>query len=141
MSAMPRGAQGRDLTNAAAHARAVRGRYVLAVATGMLTVDDVIRQAQDASGIPLRRIRLTSLLQAQEGWGRGQARSVIDRLLAFLSNTDTSELPELTIGWLLDNRAGGTRYRAFIEAIATTDPMSAPWSGFPRFPQPGKDLS
>ncbi|MCC3292854.1 hypothetical protein [Arthrobacter sp. zg-Y1110] len=91
------------------------------------TVADVLRAAGTKEYRPLLRIRLGMLLRYQPGWGKGKAEAVVDHVLSVTGAKLDRRL--VNVGWLLDPRAGGRRYTAWLDALEPKkDP---PWSGFP----------
>lgn len=125
---------------AARHARRTRAEALLSVATGMLTVTDVIKEsATDPTGA-LLKIRLHQLLQAQDGWGQGRALRVIHRTLDVLGEpvSDRAEMLSKTLSWLLDSRTGGNRLAAFCDVLMERKQDVPPWPGFPHLAAPTK---
>lgn len=113
---------------AAAAARRVRAEWLLAVAGGLVTPTDVLRAATGQDGGPLLRLRLSQLLRAQDGWGTARVRRVVDRIAELAA----ASVPpaRMTVGWLLDPRAGGRRWLMWCEVMHTTRTVE-PWPGFP----------
>jgi hypothetical protein len=106
----------------------VRAEYLVALAEGLLTINDVIDAASTAEGIPLRRISLRQLLTTQPGWGERRAAKVLS---VVCSNMDVSDVKgDLTIGWLIDPRAGYRRWLSWLDAHQAK--IEGPWAGFPR---------
>ncbi|MGK3708773.1 hypothetical protein [Arthrobacter sp. IK3] len=91
------------------------------------TVADVLAASAMKENRPLLRLRLTILLRYQPGWGRLRAEGVVDHVLSVTGAKLDRRL--VNVGWLLDPRAGGRRYAAWLDALQPKkDP---PWSGFP----------
>lgn len=112
---------------ALSQARLVRAEYLVALAEGLIDVSDVLEFAATEAGKPLRRISLRQLLLSQPGWGDRRTKHALslltDRLGAPIN------MKEMTIAWLLDPRAGGRRYMAWLDVRQPKD--EAPWPGFP----------
>lgn len=118
---------------AIAAAKIARANALMAVAEGLVSIWDILQMA--AIDIPLRKISLQQLLAAQPGWGMRRAEKVISDTLAFSEReTHAQYARRATIGWLLDNRSGGGRYRAFVDAVLRTDATEPPWPGYPYSP-------
>lgn len=108
-------------------ARRMRAEYLMGVSESVLTIDDVIRAARRPECAALRRILLRQLLMAPTGSGPRGAENVLQRMFALLGARNPAKKP--TITWLLDERVGGVRLRAFLDARTTSsDP---PWPQWP----------
>ena len=59
-------------------ARVMRGEWLQLLASGSVTVTDLLVAAADGEGSPLRRLRLEQVLAAQEEWSIERARTVFD---------------------------------------------------------------
>ncbi|MBG0738705.1 hypothetical protein IV500_04640 [Paeniglutamicibacter antarcticus] len=104
-----------------------RAQWLMLVHEGMVTPGDVLTDAAGTQARPLLKLTLRQLLLAQPGWGRTRAYAIIDKVL---SVADASiDRRQVTIGWLLDPRAGGRRFAAWLDAIDPRKELSAP--GFP----------
>ncbi|KAB1661614.1 hypothetical protein F8O07_06835 [Pseudoclavibacter sp. CFCC 13796] len=108
-------------------ARLMRAEYLLGVNDAVLTIDDVIRSSRQPARSPLRRIQLRQLLMAQTGTGPKGADLTIERMFDLLELRRPPKRP--TIAWLLDERAGGVRLRAFLDARTTSS--EPPWPQWP----------
>lgn len=118
-----------SLANSAlADARRQRAEWLIAVAEGTVPLDDFIRHAATEEGRPLLRVKLRQLLMAQPGWGEVKTRALIDHVLAITGAAGMSHT-KVTLAWLLDSRAGGKRFLAFLDAI--TPKAAPPHPGFP----------
>lgn len=118
---------------ALSEARRMRSEYLVAVTTGLLTVRDVVDAAALDSGRPLRRILLRQLHLSQEGWGDARTSRLLSGLGARIDLRD-GEVGDWTIAWLLDPRAGGRRYLAWLDV--QQEKTVEPWTGFPFAPAP-----
>lgn len=100
---------------------------VLPSAPAPATVGTVLEAVAEQENRPLLRLRLRMLLRYQPGWGAVRADQVIDHVLSVTGAKLDRRL--VTVGWLLDPRAGGRRFTAWIDALEPKkDP---PWTGFP----------
>lgn len=100
---------------------------VLPPAPEPATVAKVLEAVAEPENRPLLRLRLRMLLQYQPGWGAVRADQIIDHVLSVTGAKLDKRL--VTVGWLLDPRAGGRRFTAWIDALEPKkDP---PWKGFP----------
>ena len=117
-----------ESANAARHSAAVyRAQWLMLVHDGMVTPGDVLTDAARPEARPLLKLSLRQLLLAQPAWGRTRADAIIDKIL---SVTDAKiERRQVTIGWLLDPRAGGRRFAAWLDAIDPRKELTGP--GFP----------
>lgn len=115
-----------------------RAEHLSLVATGLLSVHDVVASACAPEGAPLLRISLRQLLGAQPDWGKTRVNAAMARMATLLGEDDASR--ERTVAWLVDPRVRGARLLAF--ADATTSDIGPPWPGFPFTPPPlpGQDL-
>ncbi|MCC3299448.1 hypothetical protein [Arthrobacter caoxuetaonis] len=91
------------------------------------TVADVLKASESKEYRPLLKIRLGMLLRYQPGWGRIRAEGVVDHVLAVTGVKLDRRL--VNVGWLLDPRAGGRRYTAWLDALEPK--KNPPWQGFP----------
>lgn len=133
--AQPSGGRLADLATAAAARRTAnrqRAEYLSSVATGLLSVHDVISAACTTEGAALRRIALAQLLGAQPDWGRTKVRDAMTHLRTI--GGEPHDLGRVTVGWLVDPRARGARLLAFVDS--TVPDPGPPWPGFPFAPQP-----
>lgn len=113
----------------------MRAEYLLSITIGDITPLDLIRQAARQGGRPLLTLRLNKILIAQQGWGDKKAETAIKEICAVLSEnlkTDGKNGHKLTVGWLLDPRAGGRRLMAWVDVVEVRSrKIAPPWSGFP----------
>ena len=124
-----------EIANSAAlAANRQRAAALLAIldAESPIGVTGVICAACTTSGRPLRRITLRQLLLAQPGWGSDRARKVLEQMTDTLG-VENVDLRRLTIAWLLDPRAGGTRFMAFCDALRPR--AAGSWTGYPFGPK------
>jgi hypothetical protein len=119
---------------AAAAARMVRAKLLIQIADSdnPTTAVDALHAAVGTEGKPILRISIRDILLAQPGWGEERTARTIRQIL------DNLQIPEpksrkMTIGWLLDRRAGGRRFMAFADALRVKD---LPWAGFPHTKRP-----
>jgi hypothetical protein len=104
-----------------------RAQWLMLVHDGMVTPGDVLTDAAGPAARPLLKLSLRQLLLAQQGWGETRAYGVIDKIL---SVTDAKiERRQVTIGWLLDPRAGGRRFAAWLDAFEPRSALGG--AGFP----------
>ncbi|GAA4033698.1 hypothetical protein GCM10023063_16870 [Arthrobacter methylotrophus] len=117
-----------EKANAARRSAAVyRAQWLMLIHDGMVTPGDVLADAAGPEARPLLNLSLRQLLLAQQGWGRTRADNVIDKIL---SVTDAKiERRQVTIGWLLDPRAGGRRFAAWLDAFEPRSALGG--AGFP----------
>ena len=117
--------------SALAAARRERAELLVDIAKGLLTPREFIDMARDPWWIALRRASLKQVIISEPDVGAGRWRQVRDRMLDALD----IKVPDkyLTVGWVLDPRAGGRRYLALVDALR---PREAPWPGFPWEPNP-----
>jgi hypothetical protein len=128
--------------SAAAAARYLRADYLMAVTTGILRPLDVIDAAVESSNRALRTVRMSYLFgPLVDDLDDPEARTkhvpwrvVKRRLLEALDLSPRTPDKELTVGWLLDPRAGGKRWYALHDALRARD--QSPWPGFPWAPPP-----
>lgn len=113
----------------------MRADYLLSITSGDITPLDLIRKAARPTGRPLLKMSLTQILIAQQGWGAKKAQAALMEICAVLKTDLKSEQKNghrLTVGWLLDPRAGGRRLMAWVDVVEIrTRKMAPPWSGFP----------
>ena len=118
-------------------ARLTRAEQLVAIAKGLLTPEDVVDTARRADWVALRSLSLQQLVLSVPEAGPRRWREVRDRLLGVLGAKLSDK--DLTVGWLLDPRAGGRRYLAFIDAMRPR--REPPWPGFPWEPDPASSLA
>lgn len=104
-----------------------RAEWLMRVLDGSAGVQDLMKEAARPEARPLLKLSLRQVLLAQKGWGRMRADGVIDHITSVIGGKIDRRL--LTVGWLLDPRAGGRRYAAWLDAF---QPKTGPlWPGFP----------
>lgn len=108
----------------------VRSTWLLAIAEGVVSVDDVVIHAGEIAGKPLRPLRLHQLLSAQHGWGATRTNSVLVRMGVILGQP--VDRRRASVAWLLDGRSPA-RFDAWLMARKGPAP---PWPGFPYTPAP-----
>lgn len=114
-----------EVANAArAEAIRLRAEWLIAVADGRATTGEVLAAACQPGGKPLRRIRLSALLEAQPGWGPARARRVVN---VVTSKVGIAVTATPTVGWLV-NRRYPHRLDAWSEVVA---PDEVPWPDYP----------
>lgn len=106
-------------------ARRYRAEWLVGIASGTVTVDNLLRHATTVDGRALTRIGLRQLIGAVPGQGDVTAR----RKLAILARRCGTDERRLTVGWLLDNRASGRLAAWLVTDRPDTTPR--PWDGFP----------
>lgn len=112
-------------------AQEARAEWLLQIHYKKVKPRDFIDAARDPSWVALRRESLRQVIISEPGVGEGRWRQVRDRMLDALDIKVWDK--DLTVGWVLDPRAGGRRYHALIDALR---PREAPWPGFPWEPKP-----
>lgn len=120
------------LRHARQDAARIRATWLTRVATGHVGVLDVVVATTRPGGKPLRAVRVKELLRSQPAWGYSRSGRVMRHLRA--SAKVAAHVPdrELTLSWLLDNRArDGDRFVALLDALEAQSPRLAPWPGFP----------
>lgn len=116
---------------AAAAARLRRGKYLVAIGKRDTTPLIAINDAHEAWGTELRAMRLSTLFLAHGDMTERQWRLIRDRMLGALQLEVRDR--DLTIQWLLDQRAGGRRLYALKDALRTRS--ESPWPGYPWAPR------
>ena len=110
-----------------------RAEWLLAVASGVLEISELLETAINDPESVIHKITLRELLLSQEGWGKGRTKRILDSV----RDTLGVDIPirSMTVGWLLSRKeVGASRFLAWIDAF---DPRtSAPWVGFPFAPRP-----
>jgi hypothetical protein len=121
---------------AGAAARRCRAEWMLGVTQGLIEPTQLVQHAATDDGAPLLRINLRRLLLARPGRGARDADSVIEALLReHPSRTNGTKPADLTVAWLLDNRALGRRFSTWL-AVLHANRTEPPWPGFPFTPAP-----
>lgn len=112
-------------------ARRAAGRYraewLLLLNDEIVTPDDLLKDAGTPAGRPLLKLSLAQVLMSLPGWGRKRCDSILNHVIAVTGAK--VEPRQMTVGWLLDPRAGGRRYQAWLDARQPKD--GPPWPGFP----------
>jgi len=120
--------------NAALHsARRQRAEWLIGLDSGLVDPMELITHSALDSGRALRRLTLRQVLIAQPRWGATRAGEVLTLLHAFTHAQ--VEIPALTVGWLVDNRATGARFVAWFDVTAI-DREDPPWPGYPLYGRP-----
>lgn len=104
-----------------------RAQWLMLIHDGMVTPGDVLADAAGPDARPLLKLSLRQLLLAQQGWGRTRADGIIDKILSVTGAK--IERRQVTIGWLLDPRAGGRRFAAWLDAFEPRSALGG--AGFP----------
>ena len=112
---------------ARASARRYRAEWLISITEGLVNPFELIEQAATDLGRPLRKLSLRQVLLAQPGWGKVMTAPRLEMLRNTLK---ASSDERLTVGWLIDFRAGGRRYLTFLDVFTATKTQS-PWPGFP----------
>lgn len=104
-----------------------RAEWLMLVNDRMVLPGDLIAEAARPEAKSLLKLSLRQLLLAQPGWGRTRANTVIDKILS-VSNANI-ERRQATVGWLVDPRAGGRRFAAWLDAFEPRSALGG--AGFP----------
>jgi len=120
---------------ARATARRMRGEWLLLLADGVFTAEDLFREAATPQGRPLRRLTLKQVLSAQPDCSEERALKITRKICSTLRLDPAPPTRDLTVAWLLNPAAGGTRLLAYLDAL---HPRTIPWPGFPMTPHPAK---
>lgn len=118
---------------AKANARKMRGEWLVLINQGVFSPHDLFQEAATHAGRPLRRLTLRQVLSAQADCSDERALRLVKKICSTLRLDPAPPPRDLTVGWLLDTRTGGTRILAYLDAI---HPRSTPWPGFPMTPPP-----
>jgi hypothetical protein len=110
----------RDMSVASAAlraARSARGAALAGLASGVLSMPELIELAMGDEGVALRRILVHSLL-AELGCPE-RRRDELFGLLRRICHVDSSRAPgrRLTLGWICDRRSTGRRSGALADAL------------------------
>lgn len=119
---------------AADAARRRRAEWLIGIAEGVLTVDDLFTEMSQPDSRDLSKLTLRQVLLAVPG----ASRSDTDRKLTIMRRTlGLEQLPprKMTLAWLFDPRCNNRRYQAYIDATHP-DRGQTPWPGFPATPPP-----
>lgn len=104
-----------------------RAEWLMLVHDRMVTIGDVLAEAERPEAKSLLKLSLRQMLLAQPSWGRTRVNSSIDKILSVAEAK--IERGQVTIGWLLDPRAGGRRYAAWLDSFEPRSALGGP--GFP----------
>lgn len=115
------------LNSARKAANRYRSEWLLSLNDEMVTPADLLAEAGTAAGRPLLKISLSQVLLSQPGWGRKRCDFILKHVLSIAGVSIDQK--NLTVGWLLDSRAGGRRYQAWLDAMESKE--GPPWAGFP----------
>lgn len=102
-----------------------RAEWLLAITSGLITVDDLIVQSTTLEGTPLLKIRLKQLLAAQPDCSMATATRLVDRVVS-VTGAQPKSAP--TVGWLVNTKGGGRRLLAWLDALHA---KNEPVPGFP----------
>ncbi|WP_375000186.1 hypothetical protein [Aeromicrobium sp. CTD01-1L150] len=108
-------------------AQRYRAEWLVAIASEVIDVHDLIVHASAEEGAPLRKLRLRQVLMAKPAWGP----VVADQMLARLGEIVETGRAPLTVGWLIDSRTAGRRLLAWLDV---NHPRGAPTPNFPYMP-------
>jgi hypothetical protein len=114
------------LNSARRSADRFRAEWLILINEEMMKPADLLREAARPEAKPLMKLSLRQVLLAQPGWGRRKTDTVIDHVSAI--SGARIDRRKITVGWLLDPRAGGRRFAAWLDAFT---PKNQPWPGFP----------
>jgi hypothetical protein len=115
------------LAGARRSASRVRAEWLMLVNDETVTPADLLNEAARADARPLLRLSLRQVLLAQPAWGRKRTEAVIGHISSIFGGR--IEGRQITVGWLLDPRAGGRRFHAWLDAHQPK--TRPPWPGFP----------
>ena len=118
-----------SLHRASIAAARMRSEWMMSIHDGVLTSMDLISEAAAPHGRPLRRIRLLQLLAAAPQGGLSKAGKSLNLLRLRLGDTTTAQ-KTMTVGWLIDARSTGVRFKAWLDAIESSR-TQPPWPGYP----------
>jgi hypothetical protein len=105
----------------------LRAEWLVSLDAELVSVSDLLLHACTLEGRPLLRLPLRQVLLSQPDLGVARAGKILARIQDLLG----LEMPvrKMTVAWLLDRRAGGRRFMAWLDA--TQKSRSEPWPGFP----------
>ena len=122
-------------------ASATRSGFMMSLAGGDITMDDVLDSYPDVP--ELGKIRLVDLLAAQPGVSYQRARRIIVRFRRFANRRFPGaykKVPEKpTISYLRHSQAGPAMARAWKMSMGNY--THVPWAGFPWTSEPNEDTS
>lgn len=113
-------------------ARKLRAEFLIALHEHRIEPLDVVEDARHSWALPLRQLRLDRVF-LESGMSARRWRLIRDRMLDVL--VENVPPAKLTVGWVLDPRAGGRRHYALGDAVR--ERITEPWPGFPWQPPPG----
>lgn len=119
----------RDVSEALRLANQARGEWMLSVAEGLMSVDDLIAVACNDDGRPLRKLRLEQVIAAQPDVSLAEAKRQVASISRISGYKDDKPM---LVGWLIDARSQGTRIDAWVDASTPREI----WTGFPFTSQP-----
>jgi hypothetical protein len=124
----------RPLWALAADARAKRSGWLVALASGMVGIADVLAAAAGTDGRALRQLALADVLYAamrfkypaSPSYARRASRAILAEVL---SRTGAPGARGVKLSWLLSSRSGGRRIDALAEALGRDNrkPPSERW--------------
>jgi hypothetical protein len=115
------------LNSARRAAARIRGEWLMFINDGTFSPGDLMKEAALPESKALLKLSLRQVLLSQRGWGRKRTDAVIDHIAGVIGAK--IDRRHLTVGWLLDPRAGGRRFAAWLDAF---QPKTGPiWPGFP----------
>lgn len=114
--------------------RAMRARWLLAVAEDPRQLSELLEASATKVGAPLRSISLVELIATTQKCSKAKSKEMTRRIVS-VSSGGTGYGVNPTIGWLIDPRAGGRRIAAFADSL-TSLRKGPPWAGFPWTPEP-----
>jgi len=116
-----------SLNSARRAAGRLRAQWLMLVNDGTFTPTDLMKEAALTESKALLKLSLRQVLLSQQGWGRKRTDGAIDHVAGVIDAR--IDRRHLTVGWLLDPRAGGRRFAAWLDAF---QPKTGPlWPGFP----------
>lgn len=112
--------------------RRYRADWLESLDAGLVTPMDLLKHAATPAGRPLLRLTMRQVLLSVPHTSVPAAEKVLSQLRDVTGCHDIS-LGKLTVGWLLDNRAKGSRQAAWI-GLDKQFRNSPPWPGYPFTP-------
>jgi len=104
-------------------ARATRGEWLTAVASGVVCVEDLVAAAAGEAtpaSRPLRAIFVVELLASQPGWGLTRATAAVATVRRIAGASSRSAADSMRVAWVVDRRTGPARLDALIEVLHPT---------------------
>lgn len=110
-----------------AEANQYRAEWLVSLDRKLNSTADLFEHSCTAEGRPLLRMTLRQILLTDHSVGSARVSKILRRIQQLLG----VQMPvrHMTVAWLLDSRAGGRRFIAWLDA--TQEFRSEPWSGFP----------